>query len=49
VKDRKDDFLVSDSITDLEQAFPLKDLLALDYFSRHRGRDQYSRTTQLVN
>lgn len=34
--DRKDDFVVSDAITDLEQAFPLKDLLALDYFSRHR-------------
>ncbi len=36
MKDRKDDFVVSDAITDLEQAFPLKDLLVLDYFSRHR-------------
>jgi len=36
MQDRKDDFDVSDAITDLEQAFPLKDLLALEYFSRHR-------------
>jgi hypothetical protein len=36
MQDRKDDFVVSDAVTDLEQAFPLKDLLALEYFSRHR-------------
>ena len=36
MKDQKDDFIVSDAITDLEQAFPLKDLLALDFFSRYR-------------
>ncbi len=26
--------VVSDAITDLEQRFPLKDLLALDYFQK---------------
>jgi hypothetical protein len=36
MKDREDDFAMSDTITDLEQAFPLKDLPALDYSSRHR-------------
>ena len=36
MKDRKDDFVVSDAITDLEQAFPLKDLLTLNYFLRYR-------------
>ena len=30
------DFIVSDAITDLEQRFPLKDLLALDYFQKYR-------------
>jgi len=36
MQDRIDDFIVNDAITDLEQSFQLKDLLALDYFSRHR-------------
>lgn len=31
-----EDFVVSDAVTDLEQRFPLKDLLALDYFKRYR-------------
>ena len=30
------DFVVSDAITDLEQQFPVKDLLALDYFQKYR-------------
>jgi hypothetical protein len=30
MQDRKDDFVVSDAVTDLEQAFPPKDLLALE-------------------
>lgn len=31
-----EDFIVSDAITDSEQRFPLKDLLALDYFQKYR-------------
>jgi Holliday junction resolvase-like predicted endonuclease len=31
-----DDFVVSDAITDVEQRFPLKELLALDYFQKYR-------------
>lgn len=30
------DFVVSDATTDLEQRFPLKELLALDYFQKYR-------------
>ena len=36
MKDRKDDFVVSDAITDFGQAFPLEDLLTLNYFLRYR-------------
>ena len=39
MKGRKDDFDVSDAITDLKQAFPLKDLLTLNYFLPNR--DEY--------
>lgn len=30
------DFVYSDAVTDSEQRFPLKDLLSLDYFKKHR-------------
>lgn len=30
------DFVITDSISDLEERFPLKDLLALDYFQKYR-------------
>ena len=36
MKDRKDDFVVSDAIADFGQAFPLEDLLTLNYFLWHR-------------
>jgi hypothetical protein len=35
--DSTSEFIVSDAITDVEQPFPFKDLLSLDYFKRHRA------------
>jgi hypothetical protein len=34
--DRSDKFKMSDAVTDLEESFPFKDLLVLDYFQRYR-------------
>jgi len=31
-----DGFIISDAITDLEDRFPLKELLALEYFTKYR-------------
>ena len=36
------DVVVSDAITDLEERFPLRDLLALEYFQKYR-HDYYRR------